>query len=164
MPLELHDGEQQLAIEGAEMDVSSDDAEPGDELSQLKKLWPQLIDQINARSKNVAAAFRDPTQVRPYKVAGKVVTVSFRYPIQANRSRSEPARGVIEQALSRTLGHECVLEAILFEQEGSDHGLGSSNTRQEDPKGLRPKPPAPQETPRGRAAMNIFGIEKFEDQ
>jgi DNA polymerase-3 subunit gamma/tau len=144
------------------------EAEPGqdipqDELARLRKLWPALIEQLNARSKNVAGAFRDPTQVRPHNVSGKVVTISFRYPIQAKRSRSEPARGIIEQALTRTLGYACVLEAILFEEEvGSD--TDSNDVAPSEPKGAKPKPPAPHETPRGKAVMNIFGVEKFEDQ
>ena len=163
-PIEPHGEEEEPAVEEAQMDTELTAGEPGNDLSRLKKLWPKLIDQINARSRNVAVAFRDPSQVRPYKVAGKVVTISFHYPIQADRSLREPARSVIEQALSRTLGHECVLEAILFEQEGTDPEAGSSNAAQDDPKGSRPKAPAPHETPRGRAAMNIFGIEKFEDQ
>jgi DNA polymerase-3 subunit gamma/tau len=163
-PVEPHDGGEQPAPEGAQMDLDSDEAEPGDDLSRLKKLWPKLIDQINARSRNVAVRFRDPSQVRPYKVAGRVVTISFRYPIHADRSRREPARSVIEQALSRTLGHDCILEAILFEQEGIDPAAENLNAPQDDPKGPRPKSPAPHETPLGRAAQNIFGIEKFEDQ
>jgi len=135
-----------------------------DELSRLQKLWPALIEQLNARSKNVAGAFRDPTQVRPHNVDGKMVTISFRYPIQAKRSRSEPARGIIEQALTRTMGYPCVLEAILFDEESGNGGANGADGNPAEPKGSKPKAPAPHETPRGRAAMNIFGIEKFEDQ
>jgi hypothetical protein len=158
---------QEKEAEGQVEDAASmetNDNLPVDELDHLKRVWPTLIEQINARSKNVAAVFRDPTQVRPYKVSGKIVTISFRYPIHANRSRSEPARSVIEQALTRTMGYECVLEAITFDQEGQDPGSGGSNSPTNESKGPRPKTPAPHETTRGRAAMNIFGIDKFDEQ
>ncbi|MEO8284827.1 MAG: DNA polymerase III subunit gamma/tau [Chloroflexota bacterium] len=137
--------------------------EGGDDLSRLRTLWPRVIDQINARSKNVAAVFRDPGQVRPYKIDGKIVTISFRYPIHANRSRNEPHRGIIEAALTRVLGSPFVLDAIMFEDEGKEPGSdGPVQAKTGQRSG--PKAPAPHETPRGRAAMNIFGIEKFEDQ
>jgi DNA polymerase-3 subunit gamma/tau len=147
-----------------EPDAEAVQSRSQDELGRLRDLWPTLIEQLNARSKNVAGAFRDPTQVRPHTVTGKVVTISFRYPIQAKRSRSEPARSIIEQALTRTLGYDCVLEAILFDEEGGEALGDGPDGSPAEPRGPKPKAPAPHETPRGRAAMNIFGIEKFEDQ
>jgi DNA polymerase-3 subunit gamma/tau len=140
----------------------------GDELERLTGLWGTVVDQINARSKNVASVFRDPNLVRPHGVAGNVVTLSFRYPIQADRCRKEPWRGVIEQSISRVLGYSVRVDSILFDEgssrstgaEGphtgpaSNGGNGSAATREVQ---------SPYESSRGRAAMNIFGIDKFED-
>ena len=143
-----------------------------DELEKLKRLWPQVIEQINARSKNVAVVFRDSTQVRPSNIQGKICTIAFRYPIHAERSRKEPARGVIEEAISRVMGRPCRVESILFEQEGKDDDEPGDMDMGERPKGNGgppgrgdpgPNPPPPHETPRGRAAMNIFGITQFDD-
>ena len=144
----------------APVDTAAEDED--DELSKLLRLWPNVIDQINARSKQMAAVFRDPAQVRPHSVGGKTVTISFKYPIHAQRARGEQQRSLLENVLSRVLGRPCLLEAITFEEEG---GHGPANGGDGGKPALRSpkdKPPAPHETPRGRAVMNTFGIEKFE--
>ncbi|MEP6773965.1 MAG: DNA polymerase III subunit gamma/tau [Chloroflexota bacterium] len=136
----------------------------GDELGRLKQLWPHLLDQINARSKGMAAVFRDPAQVHPFAVLDKTVTISFRYPIHAQRATGDAQRKLLEQALSNTLGHPCLLETITFEEEGrnpveGEPGPGAQSKQHK----AKEKRPAPYETPRGRAVMNTFGVEKFED-
>lgn len=148
-----------------EFSGGNDDAEYGDvdQLARLRRLWPHLLEQINARSKQMAAVFRDANQVRPYKVENRVVTISFLRPFHAGRARGEPQRTLLEQALSRTLGHPCIVETITFDQEGHEADEEGSAVPPNGPKDHGPKSPAPHETPRGRAAMNIFGIEKFED-
>jgi DNA polymerase-3 subunit gamma/tau len=133
-----------------------------DEIGSLMRSWPSIIEQINARSKQMAAVFRDPAQVRPYGVSGQIVTISFRYPIHAQRARGEAQRALLEQVLTRTLGRPCLLEVITFDEEGNGP-TSDGEGGQPAPRNPKGKPPAPQETPRGRAAMNIFGIEKFED-
>ena len=135
--------------------------EPGDELEQLRLLWPRVVDQINARSKPMAAVFRDPGQVRPYSVVGRVCTISFKYKMHAERSRGDQQRNLIEQSISRVLGRPCVVETITFDEEGKDPGNGGEPASPRKPKD---KPPAPHETPRGRAAMNIFGFDKFDEE
>jgi DNA polymerase-3 subunit gamma/tau len=146
-----------------EMEEDQDDTGL-DDLERLRKRWPGLVEQINARSKQMAAVFRDQTQVRPYGVSGKLVTISFKYPIHAQRARQDAQRALLEQVLSRTLGRDCLLEAITFDEEGKDPGDGGRRGAPNGPKEKGPKGPAPHETTRGRAAMNIFGIEKFEEQ
>lgn len=137
----------------------------GDEFHKLQQLWPYLIDQINARSKQMAAVFRNPEQVHPYSISGKTVTISFRDPFHAKRARDDQQRALLEQVLSRALGHPCLLDAITFDQEGKEPAEGAS---QGGPGGklssIKPKEklPSPSETTRGRAAMNTFGIDKFE--
>ena len=132
---------------------------PGEgELDRLKRLWPRVVEQINARSKAMAAVFRDPDMVRPYSVTGNVCTISFRDPFHAGRSRGDQQRKLLEQALSRVLGYNCLAETITFDQEGS---TGADSPRKAGP---REKAPAPHETPRGRAAMNIFGIQQFDEE
>lgn len=150
-------------VESVEVEgiAPANDSGGGDELERLKGLWGKVVDQINARSKNVASVFRDPNLVRPHNVAGNVVTLSFRYPIQADRCRKEPWRGVIEQSIARALGYPCRVDSILFDEGGADEGA------RKGPGGNGPGPvrevPSPYESSRGRAAMNIFGIDKFED-
>ena len=103
--------------------------------------------------------FVDPDKVRPYAVNGKVCTISFRDPFHAQRSRGDQQRKLLEYALSKVLGYDCLAEAITFDQEASG-GEGNPAPKKTGP---RDKPPAPHETPRGRAAMNIFGIQKFDE-
>jgi DNA polymerase-3 subunit gamma/tau len=134
-----------------------------DELSRLRRLWPHLLDQINARSKGMAAVFRDPAQVHPFAVMDKTVTISFRYPIHAQRATGDAQRKLLEQALSNTLGHPCLLETITFEEEGSPVTGEPDPAAEAKQRKAREKRPAPYETPRGRAVMNTFGVEKFED-
>lgn len=134
-----------------------------DELERLKQLWPRLCDQISARSRNVGSVFRNPALVRAFSVKGSRIVISFRDPIQRNRSQAEPARTWIEEALSRVLGYKCILESILFTEEET----GGPPTEPFPPE-MRGKPgkekkTAPHETTRGRAAMNIFGITKFDE-
>ena len=158
--------EEPTASQAVETLAENTAAEPaeGGELGRLKQLWPHLLDQINARSKGMAAVFRDPAQVRPFAVMDKTVTISFRYPIHAQRATGDAQRKLLEQALSNTLGHACLLETITFEEEGRN-----GNDVSEDPGDIvgkrkaKEKRPAPYETPRGRAVMNTFGVEKFED-
>src|SRR5439155_12139254 len=126
-----------------------------------------VIDQLNARSKAIAAVFRDPQQARPVAVSDGVCVISFRDSLHANRSMSDtpfPRRTAIETALSRVLGYPCRLQSITFEQEESgvmedgESPSGGENAR----KGKRDRP-APHETTMGKAALNIFGIDKFDD-
>jgi hypothetical protein len=133
---------------------------PGEsELDRLKRLWPRLVDQLNARSKQMAAVFAKPDLVRPYSVTGNVCTISFRDPFYAQRSRGDQQRKLLEYALTKVLGYKCLAETITFAEETSG-GDGNPAPKKGGPK---EKPPAPHETPRGRAAMNIFGIQKFDE-
>jgi DNA polymerase-3 subunit gamma/tau len=135
----------------------------GDELERLRELWPKLCDQISARSRNVGSVFRNPALVRAFSVKGNRVVISFRDPIQRNRSQSEPARTIIEESLDRVMGHKCILESILFSEE--ENGGPPTEPFPVDVRGkpAKEKKTAPHETTRGRAAMNIFGITKFDD-
>jgi hypothetical protein len=145
-------------------ELAPEDEDTGDELSRLRKLWPHLLDQLNARSRNMAAVFRDPAQVRPFAVNGKTVTISFRYPIHAQRARGDQQRRWVEQSLGNTLGYPCLLETITFDEEGRGPKRdGDAEGGKLAPRAQKEKSPAPHETPRGRAVMNTFGVEKFED-
>jgi DNA polymerase-3 subunit gamma/tau len=133
---------------------------PGEsELDRLRRLWPGVVEQINARSRAMGAVFQDPDKVRPYAINGKTCIISFRYPIHAERSRGDQQRKLLEYALGKVLGRDCLAETITFAEEASG-GDGSPAPKKGGPK---EKPPAPHETPRGRAAMNIFGIQKFDE-
>jgi DNA polymerase-3 subunit gamma/tau len=134
---------------------------PGDELERLRTLWPDVVDQIKARSSHIAAAFRNPQLVRPLGMSGSICTIGFLYPLQAKRCRMEPWRGIIEQALSRIMGYPIRVESVTFDQAGD--ATPEDNPSNGRAGGEQPKP-SPYETPRGRAAMNIFGITKFDDQ
>jgi DNA polymerase-3 subunit gamma/tau len=135
----------------------------GDEVERLKQLWPRLCSQITARSRNVGSVFSNAALVRAFSVKGSNVVISFRDPIQRNRSQMEPARTIIEESLTRVLGYKCILESILFSEEET----GGTPTEPFSPemrgKPAKEKKTAPHETTRGRAAMNIFGITKFDD-
>ncbi len=140
-------------------------AEPpsGDELERLLGLWTDVVDQIRARSSHIAAAFRNPQLVRPLGLSGGICTIGFLYPLQAKRCRMEPWRSIIEQALSHVMGYPVRVESVTFDQ--IENGTPESGPLNGRAGGEQPRPtPSPYETPRGRAAMNIFGITKFEDQ
>jgi DNA polymerase-3 subunit gamma/tau len=137
-----------------------------DELARLVTSWAILVDQINARSKEIAGVLRNPELARPVAVTNGICVISFRWPIHRDRSMSDnpPRRDLIEMALSKVLGYPCRLQSITFDQEGagvtdySDILPGGETTRKEP----RDRP-APHETTRGKAAINIFGIEKFDE-
>jgi DNA polymerase-3 subunit gamma/tau len=135
----------------------------GDELERLLGLWADVVDQIRARSSHIAAAFRNPDLVRPLGLSGGMCTIGFLYPLQAKRCRMEPWRGIIEQALSRVMGYPVRVESVTFDQVEGGTGTSEAVPPNGRAGGEQPKP-SPYETPRGRAAMNIFGITKFEDQ
>ncbi len=138
----------------------------GDELERLRLLWPRLVEHISARSKSIGSAFRNSELVRPFKIDGEQVTISFQHKIQAERTRTEPYRSIIEDALNRVLGHKCILESILFSEE--ENGGQSADPSPDKGNGggkrvVKEKKPSPYETSRGRAAMNIFNITKFDE-
>lgn len=142
--------------------------EPGsggnDDLDKLRRSWPRLVEQINARSKAMASAFRNPGLVRPFNVVGNRVVISFRDPIQAKRSQGEPQRSIIEESLSRVLERPCVLESILYSEEDSGGSSTEPFPGEVGPRNaVKEKKPSPYESTRGRAAMNIFGITRFDD-
>ncbi len=158
------DGESEMPG-NADEDGSASPAYPSDdELERLQSLWPNVVDQINARSKTVGAVFRDVNLVRPLSFVGSLCTIGFQHPIHANRSKDERARGVIEGALSRVLGYQCRIESVTF-AEAAPGGPSSSadNPGSEAKKKVSREKPSPYETTRGRAALNIFGITKFDD-
>lgn len=158
---ELANGLTSYGSDQEAFEATIEPGEEGDEFARLKRLWPNLIDQINARSKQMAAVFRDSAQVRPFAVSGKTVTISFRYPIHAQRARGEQQRTLLESVLTRVLGHQCVLEAITFAEEGNAP-VEPDPTGKPVARAPKEKAPAPHETARGRAVMNTFGIDKFE--
>jgi DNA polymerase-3 subunit gamma/tau len=139
----------------------------GDDFDQLVARWPDLVEQLRARSKDMAAVFRNTDMVRLVQVSGGVCVISFRDPLYAKRAMENtphPRRDVIESALSRVLGYRCRLEAITFAQEQAGR-YGDSAELLDDSKGKHKarEKPSPYQTTRGKAAMNIFGIEKFEE-
>ncbi|HUP28039.1 MAG TPA: DNA polymerase III subunit gamma/tau [Chloroflexia bacterium] len=139
----------------------------GDQLARLRALWPKLVDHLKARSPAIAAVFRDPGLTRPHSVVGSVCTISFRDPIHVTRSRMERQRDVIEQALAWVLGYPCRLESITFAEAAGGAaepggGPNGNHPHAQNGNGAKPKP-SPYDTTLGRAAMNIFGIEKFDD-
>lgn len=137
----------------------------GSDLDKLRQRWPRLVEQINARSKSMASAFRNPGLVRPFNVVGNRVTISFRDPIQAKRSQGEPYRSIIEESLSRVLERPCVLDSILYSEEGSGGSATEPFRGEVSPRNVvKEKKPSPYESSRGKAAMNIFGITKFEEE
>ncbi|HEX9987797.1 MAG TPA: DNA polymerase III subunit gamma/tau [Chloroflexia bacterium] len=139
--------------------------DPATELERLKAAWPKLIDHIKAKSRAIAAVFSDPNQTRPHTVVGSMCTISFRDPIYVTRSKQEKQREVIEEALSWVLGYPCRVESITFaEAEANSQSEGHARQPADGnvPNTTREKP-SPYDTPRGKAAMNIFGINKFDD-
>ncbi|MEO6456723.1 MAG: DNA polymerase III subunit gamma/tau [Chloroflexia bacterium] len=160
--------EDEVAIEPSPSLEAAD--EPIDELGRLKKLWPNLVDHIKARSPAMASVFRDPSLTRPFTVVGNVCTISFRDPIHVTRSRMEKQRDLIEQSLAWVLGHPCRLESITFAESERDDtdARGKESTASDVPSkpgksNATAERPSPYNTTRGRAAMNIFGIDKFDD-
>ena len=117
----------------------------------------------------MAAVFGNRDMVKPVSLDAGLCTISFRDPLYAKRSmdNSPPhhIRDVIETALSRVLGYNCRIECIGPNQGGAGPQGGDGYSPDEPPGGgrLRPSKPSPYETPLGKAARNIFGIEKFED-
>ncbi|HYO50261.1 MAG TPA: hypothetical protein VEW94_10460, partial [Chloroflexia bacterium] len=127
--------------------------------------WPKLVDHIKVKSRAIASAFNDPNLTRPYAVVGSICTISFRDPIHVTHSKKEQQRQVIEDALSWVLGYPCRVESITFaEAETSSQSEGQARQPSDGngPNTTREKP-SPYDTPRGKAAMNIFGINKFDD-
>lgn len=160
----LPETEAETPVETIETDIPAEvPSESGDELERLRLLWPKVCEQISARMKSVGVVFRQPDLVRPFAVRGNRVVISFQHSIQRDRSQKEPYRGAIEESLSRVLGYQCILESILFSEEES--GGASTEPFPSEMRGKAPKEKktAPHETTRGRAAMNIFGITKFDD-
>src|SRR5687768_10021890 len=147
-------------------DSGSTGAKSGDELGRLKELWPRLVDHIKARSPAMAAVFRDPSLTQPHTIVGNLCTISFRDPIHVTRSRMEKQRDLIEQSLTWVLGYPCRLESITFaevehgvsDREGEVQGRPGGVTGKAGRNGTAEKP-SPYNTTRGKAAMNIFGIE-----
>lgn len=141
-------------------------ADASDELERLMSLWQHVVDQINARSKNIAAVFGNPKLTRPISIAGGVCVISFLHPIHVTLSMTTdpPRRDIIEDALKRVLGYECRIEAITFEQVAS--GIVSSEELapgKQNGRNTTKEKPSPYESTRGKAALNIFDIEKFDD-
>jgi hypothetical protein len=142
---------------------------PGDDdLEKLRSLWSNFVDQIRARSRTMASVYGNTAMVRPVQVKNGVAVISFRDPIHAKRSSvnepGKPYRDIVEMSLSRVLGYKARIECITFAQAESGHWGGDtppeSGNAEKKPKS---KQPSPYDTTRGKAAMNIFEIDKFED-
>jgi len=157
------------AQEDVEPETPAQDAEPqADDLEKLRTQWPNFVEQIKARSRAMASVYANTAMVRPVEVKNGVAVIAFRDPIHAKRSSvnepGKPYRDVIETALYRVLGYKCRVECITFAQaeagNRADDAPPASGNGAKKPKS---KGPEPHETSRGKAAMNIFDIEKFED-
>jgi DNA polymerase-3 subunit gamma/tau len=134
------------------------------ELSKLEESWETVVAQINARSKQMAAAFRDPNQVRPVSASNGICTISFLHTFHAEKSGKSPHREIIETAVSRVLGREYLVESITFaEAESGVRNSDASSQERSNRRNTTREKPSPYDTSRGKAAINIFGIDKFED-
>lgn len=135
-----------------------------DELERLRALWPDLVAQINARSKAMAVQFRNADMVRPIQLLGNVCTIGFLHQFHAEKCGASPYRDIIDDGLSRVLGYRCTSECITFER--AESGVASVEEtppgKQNSRNAAREKP-SPYESTRGKAAMNIFDIEKFDE-
>lgn len=136
----------------------------GDELARLRDLWADLVDQIGARSTQMAAVFRNADMVRPAQVKNGICTIGFRDPFHAKRTQDAVRRQLIETALSRVLGYPCRLESVTFaEMESGKKDEDEAQSHAQNGRGVKEKP-SPYDTTRGKAAMNIFGISKFDEK
>jgi DNA polymerase-3 subunit gamma/tau len=137
---------------------------PDDELARLRELWSDLVDQIKARSRPMAVAFSNFEKVRPIQIKAGVCTIGFLDSFHAAKSQELLQRQLIETSLSRVLGYPCRLESVTFaELESSKKGDNGAEGKQPKGPGVKERP-SPYETTRGKAAMNIFGISKFDDK
>lgn len=135
-----------------------------DELPKLKELWEDIAAQINARSKAMAAQFRNAEMIRPLGLRNGVCTIGFRDPFHARKVQVPPYRDIAETAISRVLGYPCRVECVTFaEAEGAKAAEGDPARSSPAAGNVAREKPSPYETTRGKAAMNIFGIDKFED-
>jgi hypothetical protein len=107
--------------------------------------------------------FENPNLTRPHSVVGNVCTISFRDPYYVQRSRGEKQRQLVEEALSWVLGYDCRLESITFEEAATGVYAPEGEPKESSAREVTREKPSPYETPRGKAAMNIFGITKFDD-
>ena len=138
-------------------------AAPSADLEQLISLWPDVVAQINARSKAMAAQFGNSEMVRPLRLENNLCTIGFRHQFHAEKCRVSPYRDILEGALSRVLGYKCISECVTFEQGVSGDAPERSPARKSSGKNAAREKPSPYDTTRGKAAMNIFGIEKFDE-
>ncbi|MDQ6694856.1 MAG: DNA polymerase III subunit gamma/tau [Chloroflexota bacterium] len=137
-------------------------ADGSDELVRLRSLWPHVVDHVKAKSPPMAGVFGNGELTRPLSVVGKVVTLGFRDPVHVQRSRMEKQRALIEEALGWVLGYPCRVESVTFADADAGHKDPDSIVDGDAPTPIKERP-SPYETTRGKAAMNIFGITKFED-
>jgi hypothetical protein len=135
-----------------EQQAASPVDDPEAELQRLVELWPDLVNQIKARSRAIAAVFGDPNQTRPVSVIGPKCTVAFRDAYYVTRSQQEQQRAVIEMALSRVLGYKCILESITYAEAESGEAPAAPKRA-----GRRDKQ-SPYDDSRVKAATNIFGV------
>ncbi len=112
----------------------------------------------------MAAAFSNFEKVRPVQIKAGVCTIGFLNSFHATKSQEPLQRQLIETSLSRVLGYPCRLESVTFaELESGNKGDNGVEGQPPISPGVKERP-SPYETTRGKAAMNIFGISKFDDK
>jgi DNA polymerase-3 subunit gamma/tau len=134
------------------------------DFERLVERWSDVLDQMKARNPKMATFFRNGDLVRVQSLSNGLCTIAFRDPFHAKLMQDPQRRETAEVAISRVLGYTCRVESITFEQ--ADKGLFDAGRPQSNGGNGRNKTkekPSPYETSRGKAAINIFGIEKFED-
>jgi DNA polymerase-3 subunit gamma/tau len=144
------------------------------ELRQLEAGWGDVVEQIRARNPKMAIVYANPDLVRPVVVSEGICTLAFRDAIYVQRSMvndaRSPNRDIVEAALSKVLGRATRIECITMKQYeagnwGDDPRPTRPGARSNSERSSRParETPSPYTSSRGKAAMNIFGIEKFDD-
>ena len=85
--------------------------------------------------------------------------------MRASRSREAKAREIIEAALTRVLGYPCRIESATFDEleAGIEPGAERPPQKANGRAAVKEKT-SPYDTTRGKAAMNIFGISKFDEK
>src|SRR5262249_16736245 len=99
----------------------------------------------------------------PLRVQNNLCTIGFLHQFHAEKCRVSPYRDILEGALSRVLGAKCISECVTFDQGASADISGGAPARKATGKNTPRDTPSPYDTTPSKAAMNIFGIDKFED-
>jgi DNA polymerase-3 subunit gamma/tau len=122
----------QPPVEQAPVTVAQDQDAAPEELSlqDVRKHWPQVLENVRARDRSVQALLNS---TQPAEVENGTLTLHVAHEFARDKLSQERARRLVEEVLSQVLGQSCHIEYVVVDSSVDGGPIESNDAWDDDP-------------------------------